>query len=344
MDNPTSPPSTPIVPPQEPFKKWAECHMALNSLPTPLQPEGRDLFVSQVTNSPQKQHIAFEVLCLLLEPKQGSKLRWLEAPMLAVLSGGVEPPKFPLLNIPSEAGKWVREELQDVHTLAHWKLFVASGEHFGILYTVLRATPNKHVLIEALMAFSECAERCHNTDESGKPKKRLVQAADATWIANLLKSKIPAKAELPRTFLESLYAINATAFLSEDIRSENEGLRRRLKITQDELAAVVHAKEVAEQNAKDTQAKLDAANQSLEETKIELSEEKLHTTRQGGFNVVAKRETINHVLSVVRRGINHRLENIRGYADREKPNRDEILALVGEIEEHLAGIEEEVGQ
>lgn len=264
--------------------------------------------------------------------------------MLAVLSGGGEPPNLPTLTIPSEAGKWVREVLQDVHNLAHWKRFVASGEHFRILYAVLRATPSKHVLIEALIAFGECAERCQNTDESGKLKKRLIQAADATWIAKLLKSKIPAKAELPGPFLESLYAINATATLSEDVRCENERLRHRLKIAEDELAAEVHTKEIAEQNAKDTQAKLDAANQSLEETKKELSEEKLHTKRQGGFNVVAKRETINHVLSVVRRGINHRLENIRGYADREKPNRDEILALVGEIEEHLAGIEEEVGQ
>lgn len=271
--------------------------------------------------------------------------------MLAVLSGGAEPPILSSLTITNEAGKWVRNELQDVRTLAHWKQFVASGRQFWILYAVLRATPNKQVLIEALTAFSECAERCHNTDESGKPKKRLIQAADASWIAKLLKSKIPAKAELPRAFLESLYAINATAFLSEDVRFENERLQRWLKVKEDELAAEVHAKKIAEQNAKDIQSELDAANQSLdaanqflEETKKELSEEKLHSTRQGGFNVVAKRETINHVLSVVRRGINHRLENIRGYADREKPNRDEILALVGEIEEHLAGIEEEVGQ
>ena len=47
---------------------------------------------------------------------------------------------------------------------------------------------------------------------------------------------------------------------------------------------------------------------------------------------------------VVRQGINHRLDNIREYADRDKPNRDEILALVEEIKEHLAGLEEEVCQ
>ena len=92
----------------------------------------------------------------------------------------------------------------------------------------------------------------------------------------------------------------------------------------------------------DLQAKLDTANQSLEEANKKLIEERMHVTRLCGFNDVAKREVINNALAAVRRGINHRLENIRGYADREKPNRDEILALVGEIKEHLAGIEEEI--
>lgn len=88
---------------------------------------------------------------------------------------------------------------------------------------------------------------------------------------------------------------------------------------------------------------LEEANSSLEAARRELSEEKAHACRLVGYNSLAKKETINHVLSAVRRGVIHRLENIRGYADREKPNRDEILSLVREIEEHLAGIEDEIG-
>jgi hypothetical protein len=45
-------------------------------------------------------------------------------------------------------------------------------------------------------------------------------------------------------------------------------------------------------------------------------------------------------MSAVRRAVIHRLQNIRGYADRENPNREEIVALVGEIENHLNKIEE----
>jgi hypothetical protein len=34
------------------------------------------------------------------------------------------------------------------------------------------------------------------------------------------------------------------------------------------------------------------------------------------------------------------LENIRIYADRENPDREEIVALVGEIESHLARVQQ----
>lgn len=344
MDNPTSSPSEPPIQAQKPFDKWADCQKVLKKLVPPLQQEERDRVVARIADSSHRHHIAFEILCSLQHPKQNPKLRWLEGPMLKVLSGDVDPPSLSSLTIPSEARKWVHNELQDVYRLAHWKELVTSGRHFWILYAILRTAPNTHVLIEALNAFSECAERCQNIDESGKPKKRHIQASDGAWIVKLIKSKVPPKPELPKTFFETLFALNATAALSESVRSESDGLRVRLKSTEDDLASEVQARANAEQRERDLQATLETTSQSLEETRKELSEEKLHTTRQGGFNVVAKGETINHVLSIVRQRINHRLENIRRYADREKPNREEILALVDEIEKHLSRLEEEVGQ
>jgi hypothetical protein len=38
------------------------------------------------------------------------------------------------------------------------------------------------------------------------------------------------------------------------------------------------------------------------------------------------------------------LESIRQFADREKPNREEILELVSEVEKQLAGVEERLKQ
>ena len=70
----------------------------------------------------------------------------------------------------------------------------------------------------------------------------------------------------------------------------------------------------------------------------------MHITRQGGFNEVARGETINKVMSLVRQGVIHRLENIAAYADRPNPDREEILALVGEIQKHLGGIEEAINK
>ena len=67
--------------------------------------------------------------------------------------------------------------------------------------------------------------------------------------------------------------------------------------------------------------------------------EELHERRSVAYAALARQETINHTLATVRRGILHRLENIRLYADRENPNREEILELVKEIETHLAKVE-----
>ena len=74
--------------------------------------------------------------------------------------------------------------------------------------------------------------------------------------------------------------------------------------------------------------------------KNELEEQRLHIARQGGFNVVAKNQTITQIMSTVRQVTLHRLENILAYADREIPDREEIIGLVTEIEKHLSRIEE----
>jgi hypothetical protein len=321
-----------------------DCQKALKTFSAPLQQEQRDSFVKRITDSSHRHHIAFEILCSLHNLKQNLELRWLEGSMLKVLSGDEEPPRLSSLSIPTEARKWVQNEIQNVFRPSHWMEFVNSGRHFWILYAILRTVPNTRVLIEALNALSECAERCQNTDEFGNPKRRHIQASGGDWIVKLIKSKIPPKAELPKTFFETLFALHATASLSENVRIECDGLRVILKSVEDDLASEVQARANAEERERDLKAKLESTSQCLEETKRELSEEKLHSVRQGGFNVVAKQETISDVISSVRRGLNHRLENIRGYADREKPNRDEILALVGEIEKHLSRVEEEVGQ
>jgi hypothetical protein len=341
MDNPTAQPP-PVTPPSGPFKKWADCWKALKKLPHPASETDREVVLDRIGSSSQRMQIAFEALCFMREPKFPSRLRWLEAPMLNILGGGNEEPDLEMKTVASEAKTWVFREFRDVRNIVDWKRFVASGRHFWVLYAVLKASTNKQILVEALTALAECAEHCQNTSPDGKPKRHAIPAADARWIAKVLKAKIPAKFDLPKAFLEALFAINATADLSEALRRETNGLQFRLKQTGEELEAEKKAKCAAEERAGALQTEFETTKASLAQAQKDLKEERLHITRQGGFNEVARGETINMVMSLVRQGVIHRLENIAAYADRPNPDREEILALVGEIQKHLGGIEEAI--
>jgi hypothetical protein len=298
--------------------------------------------LDQITTSPQRMLIAFEVMCFMRERKFPERLSWLEGPMLNALGGGDEEPNLEAKAVASEAKTWVFREFRDVRDIGDWKRFVASGRHLWILYAVLKASSNKLILVEALTALAECAEQCQNTTPDGKPKHLAVQATDAKWIAKVLKGKTPAKFDLPRSFLETLFAINATADLSESLRRETTGLQFRLKQVVEELETERKAKSAAEQSGSALMAELKGTQAALGQVQKELKEERLHVTRQGGFNEVTRSETISKVMSLVRQGVIHRLENIEAYADRANPDRDEILALVGEIRKHLSGIEEAI--
>ncbi len=330
--------------PGGPFKKWPECSKALKKLPHPAADAERQTILERIGDSPQRMQIAFEILSALKDTKFASRLGWLESPMLNILGGGEDEPDLEAKTVPSEARTWVFREFKEVRTIADWKRFLATGRHLWILHAILKTSSNKQIFIEALTALAECAEHCQNTSAEGKPKKHAVSAADAKWIAKIIKSKIPVKLDLPKAVLEILFAINATADLSEELRRESNGLCFRLKETGDELENERKAKSAAEERARSLQSDLEATRASLAQARKDLEEERLHNTRQGGFNEVAKTETINKVMSMVRQGVVHRLENIIAYADRANPDGEEIIALVREIQKRLGGIEEAVSK
>ena len=343
MDSPTAS-SPPVTPSGGPFKNWAECWNALKKLPHPSSEADREALLERIGASPQRLQIAFEILYFMREPKFPSRLRWIEAPMVNILGGGDEEPDLETKTVASEAKTWVFREFREIRNIVEWKRFVESGRHLWVLHALLKASTNKQIFVETLTALAECAEHCQNTSLEGKPKRHAIPAADAKWIAKILKGKIPAKFDLPKAFLETLFAINAAADLSEALRRETNGLQFRLKQTGEELEAEKKAKSAADGRVDALQTDLETTQASLTQAQKDLKEERLHTTRQGGFNEVARGETINKVMSLVRQGVIHRLENIAAYADREKPNREEILALVGEIQKHLGSIEEAISK
>jgi len=309
----------------KPFTKWTECLKAIKKLSGPNNQNEQDEILVRIKTSDQKEYLAFEALCLLREQKRSLNLNWIEIPMLEILSGRSENPPLTAETLSSDARKWIRDEFQDTQTSNDLQEFVKNGRHLWILFGIFKATPNKHLFAECLMEFSECIERCLNIEKSGKRRKKPIEAASADWIINLLKSKITPKLDLPKPLLETLFAINAIS-------------------TEDDLANELHAKALLEDQVRDLKGKLEDSFRNLEQIQNELKEEKLHAARLSGHNIVAKGEVINNVLAAVRRGVNHRLQNIRGYADREQPNRVEILALVDEIEEQLVQIKDEVNK
>jgi len=342
MDNPPQP-AQPSPPASEPFKNWQQCFKILRELPRPLVDADREDVIARINGSSHQKQIAFEVLSLIQDTKFAAKFRWLEIPMLHLLGDGEEDPKLAARSVPSEAKAWVYREFDGVRTFVEWKRFLESGKHLWVLHVILKAGSNKEVLIEALSALAECLEHCQTSRTTSK-KKGAIAASDARWITKLINARIPAKLDLPNAFIESLFAINATAALSEALRKESSGLHSRLEIYEEALSGERQARTAAEESAADLLANLDTALAEVATKTKELEAQRLHNTRQGGFNVVARSETINQVIAAVRQGTLHRLENIRAYADRENPNREEIVALVTEIEKHLNRIEEVVSQ
>ena len=339
MDNPTVPPPL-DMPSKKAFKKWSECLKTLKNLSNPVSDTDRHELLDRINSSPQRLNIAFEVLGLIRESKLPAHLAWLELAMLEILGDGHEEPHLENKTVASESKTWVYSELREVRNGADWKRFVSSGRHLWVLYAILKAAANKPVFVEALTALAECAEHCLNTSANGKMKRIAILANDASWIAKVLKGKIPAKLDLPKSFIETLFAINASADLSEPLRRKSIGLEFSLKQTQEDLDCEKKLKCAAEDRAGALEAELIKTKALLELAENELKEERLHIARQGGFNEVAKDETINRVMSHVRQGVVHRLENIAAYADRPNPNREEILELVVEIQNHLSEIEE----
>lgn len=339
MDNlPPQEPTSPTLTPQ-PFKDWAECHAAIKKLPQPLGDKDCESLVHRIAASNASKHIAFELVSLIRTSKDSFGLRRLEPQLINLLGNGDEEPKL-AAKPPSEASSWVYRELRDVKSMQGWKVFVTSGRHYWVWLAILKAESNKAVLVEALTALADCVEQCQNIQSDGKQKTTALNSSSAQWIIKILRAKTSGLDSLSTGLIESLFAIKSTADLTEGLRSQHGGLLSRIRSLEEQLVNESKERQTVESRLVSLQAQLNDALTLLESRTKELEEEKLHSTRQGGFNAVTKRETINQVMSVVRQTINHRLENIRGYADREKPNREEIVSLVDEIAKRLAKLEE----
>lgn len=342
MDNPTLPPQAPLPTDCHPFKNWTDCLIALKKLPYPPTELDQQSIIARLQSSLRRSFIVFEFLWWRRNVRATSKFFWFESIALQMLGNGEPAPNLASLPAPADAGRWVFHELREINSLSEWKKYIASGRHLWLLHAILQCASNRPALIEAILALAECIEHLHNSAARNKPVKPLINAEDPQWIVRLLKSRISSQSDLSKSFIECVFALNATAGLSQELREDSNSLRSQLRKMSEDLKSETDANTNAENRKLQLQAELDQTKKELADKSQSLEDERKHNIRTGGFGGVAKQETVSQVMAIVRQGASHRLESIRQYADREKPNREEILDLVNEIEKHLAGVEERI--
>jgi hypothetical protein len=338
-------PTDPASPPPEnsevknALKAWKDYSKLLIQETGSLSEAKQLEYVTRIEQSSEAKLLAFECLIWLRKGKEAKKFRWLEEPMQRLLGGGAPFPNLALLGNPIMVSKWVNDQLKPLDTLSAWNGFFKSGQHLWLMHCLFQCRDKRNSLVEGLTALANNLAHWQNLQSPELWKKGGVQTTNTRWIAQMLESRLVAKFELSRSFVEQVYALSAVAEVSASARTELQAVWKQLDTTQREREDEVEARKAAEARAEDLGHKLEKTQDQLDRCLVELESEKQHTVRSGGFSEVARRETLQQVLSDVRQGLSHRLEDIRNYADREKPNREEIMELVNEIQTHLSKLE-----
>jgi hypothetical protein len=336
-DTASPPPENPEVPNAP--KVWKDYAKLLSQEPGALSEEKRLEYVTRIEQSPEAKLLAFECLVWLRKAKEAKKFRWLEEPMQRLLGGGASFPNLALLENPMMVGKWVNEQLKPLETPSAWNAFFNSGRHLWLMHCLFQCRDKRSSLVEGLNALANGLAHWQNLQSPELWKKGGVQTTDPRWVAQMLEARLAAKFELSKNFAELVYAFSAVAEVSASARSELHAVWKQLDSTQREREEEAESRKAAEAKAIDLGHELEKTQDELARCRVELESEKQHTVRSGGFSEVARRETLQQVLSDVRQGLSHRLEDIRNFADREKPNREEIMELVSEIQTHLSKLE-----
>jgi len=321
------------------FKTWKDCLKALREEYACMVEKKQQEFIQRVERSASNKLLAFECLRWLPHAKDGKNYRWLFEPMNMVLGAGSEPPHLALLENPILVDKWVNDQIKPLDSIAAWDAFLASGRHLWVLHCLFQCRGKREFFVAGLKALANGLACWQNLRAPKTWKTGGVDPTDVRWIAQLLEPLIQAKFEISKEFTVAVYAVAAVTELSSSVRLDLQTVWKQLTTTRAERDEEVAARHAAEATADEIRLDLERTHQELVRCRQDLEEERNHTVRSRGFSEVARKETVQQVLSDVRQGINHRLEDIRNYADREKPNREEILELVKEIEDHLSKLE-----
>jgi hypothetical protein len=332
MDNQAPVDIQPIAQPA-PFSTWTECEKAFKAIAPPISETVREDFLSRIRASQRRRYFSFRYLVERALGDRGTKLAPFEAPLLAMLSEGQPFVKLEERGSREAVERWVTDRLEEVTSKDDWKRFLNSYEHLWVLYLILRTWHTEAVFTAALTAFSKCIRRLM---VKGKKKSTADDRPESLEnFTRTLSRKVPEKPVFSKPITDLLGSAQSLIALSAHLADEVMEKNRRLEtLGTDHAELRIDADGLRAEN-KRLQAKLNESKASVGDLRGKLDQEQQHFERQKGVNEELRKKMIADLLAEIRRSCLLRLQSIKGFTDRDEPNKSGIIRLANEIEEIL---------
>ena len=320
-----------------PFGTWTECEKAFKALATPISETVREDFLSRIRASQRGRYFSFRFLVERALGDRGTKLAPFETPLLAILSEGQTLIKLEERGSREAVERSVRDRLEVVSSKDDWKRFLNSYEHLWVLYLILRTWHAEAVFTAALTAFWKCIRRLTT---KGKKKSTTDDRPESLEnFARTLAQKVPEKPVFNKSITDLLGSANSLIALSSHLADEVMEKNRKLEaLGLDHAELRLDADGLRAKNER-LQAKLSESKTSVDDLRGKLDREQQHFERQKGVNEELRKKMIADLLAEIRPSCLLRLQSIKGFTDRDEPNKSGIIRLANEIEEILQQVQ-----
>lgn len=328
--------SEPIGPPiPRSFSQWKECFEDLERLKPQSEAAALTAFLCQVASSKASKLFSFRILCLIVFGELKGPVLQLRQKLQELLSsGGRFRESYEELN-GLDIPRWVRREMSILTRHTEWQQFISSGDYLWILFVLLSMHQDRRSIIEGLIAFSECSQWIPKKQKRSNTNQTSTDPVEVKWIQKALYSHVDEKTGPSELFFHLVFSLAATAEESREARESLSELEKQLALEKCVAEKAIKQHETLESNNLELSEKISDLTLIVDGLKTKLEDEQLNRERHINVSSQDSRRTKNELMARVNRSTRTRLENISLYADRQNPDREEILALVKEIENEL---------
>lgn len=307
------------------FKNYAEAFRSLRGILPPISEQVRTEYVNRVRASSSSRYIAFRLLALRAVGDMQTKLTPFIPLLEEILFADTAPLDLRRCDSIEAVGNAVAETFASVRGKNDLKQFAAARSHLPILYALIRVWDNPTRFQAGLNALAAAVERI-TRPKKAKPSNNL------EILARAVIARIPEKPLIGKALPEIL-KIAQTLFLQAETTSR-ENLELESKVAKANTdVETLRAKLDTELEAKQKlQADSAILVDRLSQSQTALAQEKEHFEILKSHGVEERKRAVDDAVARMRTELLRRVENIRLFADRDQPNRQGILALVGEIQ------------